>query len=342
MQYLEAFKELLNTPKKVVITTHHKPDADALGSSLGLAGFLKKKGHQVTVITPTDYPKFLSWMSGDAEVVVFNEGNESVSEKLIREADMIFCLDFSSLHRINELGEIVRQSQAKKVLIDHHLEPEDFADFILWSTKAAATAELVHQLIYDLGEGDLLDKEISECLYAGIMTDTGNFKHPNTTKNVFLVCSDLIDRGADTAKVAKFIYDTNSVDRIKFLGYALNEKLKILTEYNTAYFAISSEELKRFNSKTGDTEGLVNYALSIQGIKFAAVIIDRIEAIKMSFRSVGEFSVNEFARKNFEGGGHKNAAGGISRKSLEETVEMFEKLLIENKEKLKSNEKLYA
>ena len=225
MQNLEAFKNLLSSPKKIIITTHHKPDADALGSSLGLYGYLVKKGHSVKVIAPTDYPKFLSWMSGNNEVIVFNSGQEKNSEQLVNEADVIFCLDFSSLHRINELGEIVRKSHAKKVLIDHHLEPENFADFELWSTQAAATAELVHDLIYALGEGELIDKDIAECLYAGIMTDTGNFKHPNTTKNVFTVCADLIDKGADTAKVAKFIYDTNSVDRVKFLGYALNEKL---------------------------------------------------------------------------------------------------------------------
>lgn len=342
MQNLSAFKEELSTPRNIVITTHHKPDADALGSSLGLARYLLKKGHSVTVISPTDYPVFLTWMSGNNEVIIFNDGNEERSADLVEKAELIFCLDFSSLHRINELGELVRKAKGKKVLIDHHLEPEDFADYVLWSTKAAATAELVHQLIIDLGEGQVIDQGIADCLYAGIMTDTGNFKHPNTTKNVFNVCADLIDRGANTSRVAKLIYDTNSVDRIKFLGYALNEKLKIIPALNTAYFAITAEELKRFNSKTGDTEGLVNYALSIKNIKLAAVIIDRTEAVKMSFRSTGNFSVNEFARKHFEGGGHKNAAGGKSDLTLDETVEKFEKLILEHKDDLRSNEKTYA
>jgi len=335
MQNLEGFKTLIETPKKVVITTHHKPDADALGSSLGLAGYLKKKGHTVQVITPTDYAKFLSWMKGNDEVIVYNNGNEERSAKFVNEAELIFCLDFSSLKRINELGEVVRQSSAVKVLIDHHLEPEDFADFMHWSTDAAATAELIYDLIGQIGELSLIDKDIAEALYAGIMTDTGSFKHPNTTENVFKVCSELIGIGADTSKVAKLIYDNNSVNRVKFLGYALNEKLKIIPEYHTAYFAISAEELKKFDSKTGDTEGLVNYALSIEGIKFAAVIIDRTEAVKMSFRSIGDFSVNEFARAHFEGGGHKNAAGGISHESLEETVNEFETLLEEYKSELK-------
>lgn len=342
MQNLNDFKTLISSPKKVVITTHHKPDADALGSSLGLAGYLRKKGHEVTVITPTDYPGFLSWMSGNSEVVIFNENNEARSEKLVNEAEIIFCLDFSSLKRINELGELVEKAKCKKVLIDHHLDPEDFADYVSWSTEAAATAELIYDLIVDLGDKDLIDKDIAESLYAGIMTDTGSFRHPNTTRNVFMVCAELVAIGANTARVSKLVYDTNSLDRVKFLGFALNEKLRVLEDLNTAYFAISAEELKRFNSKTGDTEGLVNYALSIEGIKFAAVIIDRTESVKMSFRSIGDFSVNEFARKHFEGGGHKNAAGGKSDASLEETVEKFERALKEYKSELSSKIKTYA
>lgn len=342
MQNLEAFKSDINSPKKVVITTHHKPDADALGSSLGLAGYLMKKGHEVIVIAPTDYADFLAWMKGNDDVIVYNEGNESKSEKLIIDADMIFCLDFSSLKRINELGEVVRKSNATKVLIDHHLEPEDFADYMHWSTDAAATAELIYDLICDLGDRSLIDKDIAESLYAGVMTDTGSFKHPNTTEHVFKVCADLISLGADTSKVSKLIYDTNSLNRVKFLGFALNEKLKVIPEYHTAYFAISADELKQFDSKTGDTEGLVNYALSIEDIKFAAVIIDRTEAVKMSFRSIGDFSVNEFARANFDGGGHKNAAGGISHESLEKTVEKFESLLSSYEDELSSPVKAFV
>lgn len=337
MQNLETFKAILSTPKRIVITTHHKPDADALGSSLGMAGFLKKLGHEIKVITPTDYPEFLDWMKGNDEVMIFNEGNEQLAEEIIKDAEIIFCLDFSSLHRINELGELVRQSSAIKVLIDHHLEPEDFAEYVHWSTEAAATAQLVYTLICDMGYTELIDKSIAEALYAGIMTDTGSFKHSNTTKEVFEICGKLIARGADVAKISKLVYDTNSLNRVRFLGYALHEKLVVKMDCATAYFAITAEELKRFKSKTGDTEGLVNYALSIKGIKLAAVIIDRTEAVKISFRSVGDFSVNTFARKYFEGGGHRNAAGGKSDLSLEETVKKFEELLEENKEELTYN-----
>jgi len=342
MQDIKAFKELISTPRKVVITTHHKPDADALGSSLGLSSYLKAKGHQVTVITPTDYPDFLSWMHGNDEVIVYSEGNQEHSGKLIEEADIIFCLDFSSLHRIDDLGEAVGKSSSVKVLIDHHLEPDNFAQFKFWSTEAAATAELVYELIDELGDRDLITRDIAESLYAGIMTDTGSFKHPNTTVNVFRVCGELIQLGADAAKVAKLIYDNNSIDRIKFIGFALNERLQVNPGLHTAYFAISKEDLKRFNSRTGDTEGLVNYALSIEGIRFAALITEREDAVKMSFRSIGDFSVSEFASRHFNGGGHKNAAGGKSDASLNETLEKFEDLLQEYKEDLSVNLKAYV
>ncbi|AHM61923.1 phosphoesterase recj domain protein [Flammeovirgaceae bacterium 311] len=340
-QVLNAFREALSQPRRVVITTHHKPDADALGSSLGLAGYLKKKGHQVSVITPTDYPAFLAWMKGNDEVIIFNEGNEARSAQLVADAELIFCLDFSSLARINELGELVRQSPAEKVLIDHHLDPEDFAKYSFWTTNAASTAELVFQLIVDLGDGALIDSEIAEALYSGIMTDTGSFKHPSTTASTHETVAALIKAGANVHKVSKLVYDTNSLERLRFLGFALSEKLQVLPEFNTAYMAISAEELQRYESKTGDTEGLVNFALSIQGVVMAALLVEKEGAVKISFRSIGEFSVNAFARNHFEGGGHKNAAGGVSYQSLEETVKKFVELLPQYKDQLQAKVLIY-
>ena len=346
MEHLQKFKQEVNKPHKVVITTHHKPDADALGSSLGLALYLKKKGHEVVVITPSDFPQFLGWMKGADDVIVFNEkNNEGRSKKLINEAAMIYCLDFSTLDRINELGDIVRASKAKKVLIDHHLGPEHFAAYEFWDINAAATAELIYELVDNLGDKSLIDKDIAECLYAGIMTDTGQFKHSNTTKNVHRITGELIGLGADVSEVAKKVYDSNSLNRIKFLGYALSEKLKIIEDCKTAYIVITEKELKKYNSQTGDTEGLVNFALSIEGIVLAAIIIDRSKAVKMSFRSEGDFSVNDFARKYFNGGGHKNAAGGNSDLTLDEAVKVFKNAVLENKELLinqKNNEKIHA
>ena len=328
-QDLDSLKTLLSVPQQIVITTHHKPDADAMGSSLGMANYLLKKGHQVTVITPSDYPAFLHWMKGNEEVIVFNESHKNQSAKLIDSADVIITLDFSVLSRINELGEMVRNAKAFKINIDHHLKPEDFADFRLWDSSAAATCELCYQLIIDLGDRALIDKDIAECLYAGVMTDTGGFRHANTSKNVHEVVADLIELGADNSGVAKKIYDNNSLNRLRLLGYALSEKLVVLSDYHTAYFAITAEELERYHSQTGDTEGLVNYALSIKGIVFAALFTDRKEAIKMSFRSIGKFPANEIASKYFNGGGHLNAAGGRAEITLEEAVNRFKALLEE-------------
>ena len=337
MHNINALKELLKDPKEVMITTHHKPDADALGSSLGLAGYLKKKGHRVTVITPSDYPDFLNWMEGNDDVIVYSEQNDALVQRIINESQVIFCLDFSSLGRIQEMGPYIKEAPGTKVLIDHHLQPENFADLDYSNTNAAATAELVFDLIRAMGDADLMDASIGECLYAGIMTDTGSFRHPSTSRNVHLIIAELLNIGVNTSNIHRLIYDSSSELRLRFLGYALKDKLVVLREYNTAYFAISAEELKAYNSKTGDTEGLVNYALSIEGIVFAALIIERTNVVKMSFRSVGDFSVSDFSREHFHGGGHKNAAGGMSEESLEATVTKFESLLPQYKDKLVSS-----
>lgn len=334
MQNLPAFKEFMNQPRKVVIVTHVKPDADALGSSLGLAGYLKKKGHAVKVITPSDYPDFLTWMPGNSEVLIFQKEKPKAAEAFISQCDIVFCLDFSSLQRINELGRMVEKAAAKKVLIDHHLEPEKFAEFEQWDDTAASTAELVYKLIRDIGDEDLVDQNIANCLYAGIMTDTGGFRHPNTTYEVFQIASALVAHGADPSGVSKLIYDTNTLERLRLMGFVLSEKLNVLPEYRTAFITLSAEELKKFGSQTGDTEGLVNYGLSIKGIRLSALISDRKENIKLSFRSLGNFSVNELARKHFEGGGHRNAAGGQTNLTLDETVKKFLDLLPQYKDQL--------
>jgi phosphoesterase RecJ-like protein len=327
MREIDSLINQLNKPNRVVITTHHKPDADALGSSLGMANYLIKKGHDVQVITPSDYPSFLFWMKGNQDVLIYSEETANQVKDLIDNADIIITLDFSVLHRINEMGEMVRNAKAFKVNIDHHLDPEDFADYRLWNTKAASTCELCFQLIVALGDKALIDKDIAECLYAGIMTDTGGFRHPNTTKNVHEVVAELIGIGADNAKIAKHVYDTNSLNRLKFLGFALSEKLEVIPEYHTAFFAISNEELNRFESKTGDTEGLVNYALSLEGIVLAVLFKDSGDGIKMSFRSIGTFPANEIAATYFNGGGHRNAAGGKTDGTLKETVDRFKTIL---------------
>jgi len=331
------FKEVkaeLNKPKKIVIIPHKTPDADALGSSLGLRGYLMKKGHHAQVISPTDYPKFLNWMVGNETVLIYNSDNMKGCNQQIENADIIFCLDFNNLARIDELGHIVEKSSAKKFMIDHHLDPKCFADYSLVSTDASATAELIYEFIVKMGDRELIDKSIAECLYAGIMTDTGQFKHNNTHQNVHFVTANLMELGADTPKVASLIYDTNSFDRLKFLGFALSQRLKYMPDYHTAFIAINAYDLERFNSKTGDTEGLVNYALSLDGAVMGVLISERGGEIRLSMRSKGDFSVNEFARKHFNGGGHKNAAGGTSDLSFEETVKKFEEIVKTYKDEL--------
>lgn len=334
MENIQEFKKYLETPRKAVLLTHFKPDADALGSALGLRQYLKMKGHAAKVITPSDYPDFIAWMPGNRDVLVFQKDKPQKAAQYLDEADVIFCLDFSCLNRINDLGEMVRSSTSKKVLIDHHLDPERFADFEQWDGSAASTAELVFRLIDELGDKDLITPEIAECLYAGIMTDTGGFRHSNTTHKVLKIASELVEHGADPYRVSKLIYDTNSIERLRLMGFVLSEKLQVLPEYRTAYVALTAEELRRFGSQTGDTEGLVNYGLSIKGVKLSVLITDRRENIKLSLRSLGNFSVNDMARAHFDGGGHRNAAGGQTTLTLDQTVKMFLDILPQYKEQL--------
>jgi phosphoesterase RecJ-like protein len=332
---LSAISALLASPKKITITTHHKPDADALGSSLALALYLRKKGHQAHVVTPSDYPAFLNWMPGESGVMAYDSDKPSEHLRaLFLEADVIFCLDFNSLGRIFDLGAWVSESPAVKLMIDHHLQPDDFARYKIWNTGAAATAELIFNFITLLGDHALIDLPIAECLYAGLVTDTGSFRHPSTNRTVHLIVADLLRIGVDPSRIHKLVYDNNSLNRLRFLGFVLKDKLQVLPDYHTAYIAITKEEIKQYNVDTGDTEGIVNYALSIRGLVLGIVVIDRKDQVKMSFRSLGDFDVNRFARKYFEGGGHKNAAGGKSAISLEATVDRLLGAIEESKQDL--------
>lgn len=320
MQEIEAIGAVINGPAQtVLITTHQNPDADAMGSSLGLAGYLRQKGHQVTVVTPTDYSLNLHWMSGNDQVIAFEEKARVSISQLIETAGVIFCLDFSSLERIRELAPLVRQSSALKILIDHHLEPESFADLALWDPTASATAELIFRLIVELGDKGLINIPIAECLYSGLMTDTGSFRHSNTTGNVHRMAAELVDLKIDVSTIHRRIFDNVTLDKFRLLGYVLNEKLKVLPQYKFAYITLTDAELKRYRSKTGDTEGLVNYALAVEGVVMAAILIERNDEIRLSFRSISDFSVRNLSSEHFDGGGHRNAAGGRSKLSLAET-----------------------
>lgn len=327
-------KALLATPQKIVITTHHKPDGDAMGSSLGLYAYLIQKGHHVNLITPTDYPDFLYWLPNNSNVIIYTE-HEEKSVALINEAALIFCLDFNTLSRINELGEHIRNATALKIMIDHHLDPEDFDDFRHWDINACAAAQLVYDFIVNvMEEPEMVSKDVATCLYTGIMTDSGSFRFPSATSAVYRIGADLIDLGAEHWRIHQLVYDNVSENRLQFLGYCLSNKLVVLRDFNTAIISVTKEELAKYGIVTGDTEGIVNYALSINGIKLAAFIIERQDSVKLSLRSTGDFPANEICKKYFQGGGHRNAAGGKSDKNLEDTITEFKSILPEYKTQL--------
>ena len=329
MQAIEQFYPFLNQPFKAVITAHQKPDGDAMGSTLGLYHFLKQLGHEVTVISPTNWAQFLDWMPGVEQVIDF-EANKNEASEILAAADYVFCLDFNILHRTKHLEPIIRDSKALKILIDHHQQPDtpSFA-YGISDVKMSSTCEMVYDFIVQSGHSNLINIDIATCLYTGLMTDTGSFRFPSTTASVHKIVAHLKELGLQHAKIHENIYDNSTEGRLKFMGNAFLNRMIVLPEFKTAIMAIPKTDIYKFDLKTGDTEGLVNYLLSIEGIKFAAIVIDREEERKWSFRSKGNFDVNIFARTHFEGGGHANAAGGRSSKSVDETFDDF-KNIIEN------------
>jgi phosphoesterase RecJ-like protein len=336
MKPIQDIFPLLSQPKKVVITTHQKPDADAMGSSLALYHFLKGFGHSVTVVSPTNWATFLNWMPGCKTVLDFESPNEK-SNIAIAEADWVFCLDFNTLSRTKRMEEKLMAARAEKILIDHHREPqtEVFA-YGISDTGKSSTAEMIYDFIIDSGNEDKITPEIAECVYAGVMTDTGSFRFPSTTASVHKMVAKLKDRGLEHSHVHEDLFDNFLENRFRFIGNVLLNRMEIFYEYNTALIAIPQTDLVKYDMRTGDTEGIVNYPLSIKGIKLAAVIIDRGEERKSSFRSKGGFDVNTFARKYFNGGGHFNAAGGFNKEPLEEVVEKFKQAMQENVAQLSS------
>lgn len=325
----------LHQPRKVVITMHQKPDGDAMGSTLGLYHFLIQFGHQVQVISPTNWTSFLDWMPAIDKVLDYDASGEKC-RAAVNEADWIFCLDFNTLSRTKNMEQVIAAAPGQRVLIDHHQQPqtEVFA-YGLSDTSKSSTCEMVYDFIMESGFGDKLNIDIARCLYTGVMTDTGSFRFPATTASVHRMVAALKDLGIDHGKIHEDIYDNFLENRFRFIGNVLLNRLEVFYEYNTALIVVPQSDLIKYDIKTGDTEGLVNYPLGIQGIKLAAIIIDRGEERKMSFRSKGGFDVNEFARKYFNGGGHKSASGGGDKvKTLAQVAEEFKKAMVENGDKL--------
>jgi len=324
----------LSKANNIVIVPHKGPDGDAIGSSLGLYHFLKGKGHHVTVIAPNDYPDFLKWLPGQEDIMIF-EKDYMLCKPLISNADIIFTLDFNDLSRTGDMQDALKEADATFIMIDHHPEPSTYAHHTYSDATMSSTCQMVYQFIEKLRAVKSVTPEIATCLYTGIMTDTGSFRFRSTSSKTHRVIADLIDKGADNAKIHQQIYDTSSESRLKLLGVAL-QNLRVNKELRTAYITLSQEELDQNNFRKGDTEGFVNYGLSLEGIIFAAIFIEhKVDGIiKISFRSKGSFNVNEFSRAHFHGGGHINAAGGKSDISLENTIVKFNSVLPEYKEEL--------
>lgn len=332
-QQVKALKKLLdNGPKKILILAHTNPDGDAIGSSLAWRAYLAQLGHKTRCIMPNRYPYFLEWMNDIAHVSIFKEDTDGEMARFIGEADIIFCLDFNQIDRLEGLSEAVEtNSNARKILIDHHLyPPADEYDLQFSDPKACSTSYIVYRLIVELaGTTDVIDYSMAEALYVGIMTDTGNFSFSNLTSNLFRAVAVLIEKGISIPLIHNAVYNNFSEGRMRLLGYVLNEKMVVTYEYGAAYVTLTEEEMRRFNFKQGDSEGFVNFALAIRGIMMSAMFVESRQHIRVSLRSRGKADVNVFARRYFNGGGHRNAAGGKSFVSMEETIERFKEALKE-------------
>ena len=327
IQDIQSIQALLATPKKIAIIPHRSPDGDAMGSTLGLYHFLLKYNHQPIVIAPNEFPDFLSWLPGSETVQIFEKNKENCT-KILEEAEIIFTLDFNALHRVGEMEKVLEKLKAPFIMIDHHQKPDDYAAYMYSDTSFGSTCEMLYNFIDFLGEKQAIDQTIGTCIYTGILTDSGSFKFPGTTGNTHRIVADLIDLGVENTTIPTLLFENSSYNRLQLLGRAL-QNMKVIPEFKTSYITLTQEELNSFHYVKGDTEGIVNYGLSIKGIHFTAIFIENKDEniIKISFRSQGGFDVNQFARDHFNGGGHRNAAGGKSTVSMAETIHKFEDLV---------------
>ena len=327
IQDIQAIQLLLATPKKIAIIPHRGPDGDAMGSTLGLYHFLLKNKHHPVVVSPNEFPDFLAWMPGSETVKIYEKDKENCT-KILEEAELIFTLDFNAFHRTGEMEQVLAKLKAPFIMIDHHQKPDDFAAFTYSDTSFGSTCEMIYNFILFLGKKEDIDKTIGTCIYTGILTDSGSFRFPKTTGTTHRIVAELIDLGVENTEIPTLLFDNSSFGRLQLLGRAL-QNMKVFTEHQTAYTTLTQDELNSFDYIKGDTEGIVNYGLSIKGIVFTAIFIENTaeKIIKISFRSQGDFDVNQFARDHFNGGGHRNAAGGKSEVSMEETIRKFEDLV---------------
>jgi phosphoesterase RecJ-like protein len=326
MKAIQDILPLLQSPRKLFITTHHKPDGDAIGSMLALTHYLLKKGHDVSPVSPSEVPDFLAWMPG-IEMVLNHEAESKEVARRLSEADYVFCLDFNDLSRVKTMEALLTAASQPRVLIDHHMFPKPVFEYGISIPEKSSTCEMVYDFINMCGDNALIDTTIGACIYTGVMTDTGSFRFPATTASVHRLLADLLAKGLNHTHIHEEVYDSWTENRMRFVGYILKEKMQIFPEYKAGLITISKEDLDQYFVQTGDTEGLVNYPLNISGIRFATLIIERRDGIKLSFRSKGNFDVNAFAREHFSGGGHFNASGGQSSQSFTETILRYKQIL---------------
>lgn len=326
IQTITSVKQILaGTKIKIAIVPHENPDGDAIGSALGLSEVLANYGHTVKIITPNDYPDFLKWFSSGIQILVYRYKKKQ-AKSFLEEADLLICVDFNDAKRAGDLEKLILKFAKTKILIDHHPYPTDFCDYSISEVQYSSTAELVFDTVTALGLSENITRSAAEALYTGILTDTGSFSH-NTSKNTFRVVSELLEFDINTQKIQSEVYHNFSMDRMRLLGYSLNQKMQVFPELRTAMITLTKEEQDEFNFKSGDTEGFVNLPLSIENIVFSAFFIEKDGKVKASFRSKGNFPANRMASEHFNGGGHLNAAGGDSELNLSETIEKFTQLI---------------
>lgn len=331
----KQISERLKRSSRILITTHTNPDGDAIGSSLALYFYLKKKNHTVSVMIPDPYPEFLAWLPGCDSILIYTK-DQALCNQTIAEAEVIIAADYNNFGRLNDAGNMVLVSNALKILIDHHLNPAPHFDLKISISKVSSTSELIYDFIVAMEDKELLDKSMAECLYVGIVTDTGSFSYSCNYVKTYLATAELYRLGIDGEHIHRLVYDTYSENRLRLLGLSVSDNLTVLSEYHTAFITLPKKDLERFDYQIGDTEGVVNYALSIKDINLAALFMERDGIVKVSFRSKGNFSVDTLAREHFDGGGHRNASGANCTTSLFDTVSKFKSLLPAYQAALKS------
>lgn len=325
LEQIGQLRALLASPKRCVIVTHYNPDGDAMGSALGLMHLLNALGHSAQVVLPNTPPGFLHWMPGYDTTLALDR-DKTNAEVMVRDAEVLFCLDFNRTDRVGGLEDALKAALVK-VLIDHHQEPEDFAMIAFSDTEASSTCQMVADIAEAMGVFDQVDKYSATCLYTGIVTDSGSFRYSSTTPHTMRVAADLIEKGVEVAVVHESILNDERASRLKLLGFALNERMEVLPELGTAIMHLTKDDLKRFDYQAGDTEGFVNYGLTIRGIRLAALFMERPDVVKVSLRSRGDLAVDRFLKEHFNGGGHRNAAGGNTKESLSQALARFKTLL---------------